>query len=382
MSLKSKILLFFIALFLIPSSVMYFIYGAELISQLYNGNAPVWASSFIDFLYPRFKVALHRFPLDFFIDKANQVVFRAYSVAVIAVVIFRFYNKKTAIQKYFSQETTRKNVSVLRVVFYFSLIAFTADWHAYLVEHSNAAAFYQPILIYKILHLPFPNYLIINMLWGFYLLAILLLIFNQKPVISAVVVAFLFFLMQGYFHSFEKINHQYATFGYASLLMPFLLYEHQKSKKQQSETQSSWALQLIQLCLCLTYFFAGLEKLFISKFTWFASDTFQSYLTFYATKEGLWLSQQSFLMQTLPSLVLLLQIGFIAIIFYPKLKWVFLPFGFLFHFGIYVFMGVGAYLHPWAVLYIFFLDWKSISRNLYCKWSKISLFKKRHFKVH
>jgi hypothetical protein len=60
----------------------------------------------------------------------------------------------------------------------------------------------------------------------------------------------------------------------------------------------------------------------------------------------------------LPLGALLFELGFILTVFRPKLAWVFLPAGVLFHMGTYLLLGVGWYFNGWIATYIFFIPWE------------------------
>ena len=80
-----------------------------------------------------------------------------------------------------------------------------------------------------------------------------------------------------------------------------------------------------------------------------------AYIELHQAPIGLWLLQFEALIAILPFGTLFFQLGFISIVFYPKLRWVFLPMGILFHWGTFALLGVGWWIHPWQVAYLFFL---------------------------
>ena len=64
-----------------------------LIPAIYHDEAPSWALELINFAYPRFSVAKHRFPETFFLEKANQLIFRL-SFCVLCVISYQLLLKK------------------------------------------------------------------------------------------------------------------------------------------------------------------------------------------------------------------------------------------------------------------------------------------------
>jgi hypothetical protein len=54
---------------------------------------------------------------------------------------------------------------------------------------------------------------------------------------------------------------------------------------------------------------------------------------------------------------MLFQLGFITILFFPRLKLMILLSGVAFHIGTYLLLEVGWYINAWILVYIFFIDW-------------------------
>lgn len=341
--------------------LIYFLVIRDLVKAAYNGTAPPWFNDMVQTFYPRFFVEKHRFDLAFFLGKADQIILRASLAGLIAMSVL-FCNRKSGdfhekLYRFWNTKTSFRNVSILRILYFGLMLLIFKDIYADLLALSKASLFYRPIFLYKLLGIGFPSETAILVIYVVLILSCAAAIFNIYPVISGTIAVADFIYIQGIIFGFEKTDHGFATFTYAGLIMPFLLYERWKANKSELQYQEGWPLQLIRTLIVSGYLFSGLEKLFISKFQWATASTFRSYLLMQPTPSGLWVASSDFLCQILPLLALLFQLGFVLVLFHKKWRYLLLPAGLLFHFGVYLLFNVGGVLNPWILAYIFFLDW-------------------------
>lgn len=348
--------------------IFYVLVGRPLVVEAYQDAAPVWFNFIINVLYPRFWVEKYRFELGFFLQKADQVLFRFALVngMAIAFTIFFSYSPsfKRRVSRFWSSSVPVKRVTWLRILLYAGILFFTYDWYWYLVDFGKAAVFYKPILLLKLLGVPFPSAEVSLILCILLVLSCMAVIFSFQMVLSSVIVAALFVLIQGWINSFEKIDHTFATLTYAIILMPFLLYQQQMANRHHSSVQAGWPLQLIKLSISLVYFMAGLEKLLISGWHWLDKETFRSYIFLHQVPLGLWIAKSDFLSVLLPLFALVFQLSFISILFFPRLTAIFLLAGIAFHMGTYLLLQVGWYFNAWVLVYIFFINWESLEKRI------------------
>ncbi len=352
--MMKRVLLLISACWLIGCALYLFLLR-DWVVLVYEDAAPEFFTNLINNLYPRFAVEKHRFPLAFFLSKADQIFLRG--SFVLFIVWVAFLSRKHKIWTRFSkQQVSTLHAHLLRLLFYFGLLYFTWDWIVDLQRLSALQAFYKPVFLFKLLHFSLPSFLVFVGVYAFYILSIFFVIVQVKPVLSSFIVALLFVVIQGYFFSFEKVDHGYATLTYAALLMPFFLRETQRQKK--NKVMLTWGVPAIQTAIAGAYFFAGLEKLFTSGFSWITPRTFRTYLELHQTSLGLQVAENDWLCVLMPLFALLFQLGFILVLFYPKLRYIFLPGGIAFHAGTVLLFSIGAYISPWVFVYIFFINWE------------------------
>ncbi|MDW7692127.1 hypothetical protein R9C00_14700 [Flammeovirgaceae bacterium SG7u.111] len=351
------------AAFLFDLVFFFLIYPA--LPSLFDGSgSDSLLSKLVHVAYPRFEVERHRFPAEFFIQKAEQVCWRFNLSALLLALFFylpqKFPSLKKKAGKWWNGDTSVANVHFLRIVFFLAMLGFTFDWYTYLNEYGAASAFYKPVLLFKLLHLPYPSPIYIKVWWVVYWLAILLTFLDIKSWVSSSVAAGLFFLFHGYLQSFEKISHAYAAFGYAAMLMPFLFFQQKKAVASGEKIQEGWALKLIQLAIVFAYFFAGLEKVLTSGVDWLDGSSILHYAQSHGTSYG----ENSFLNSLLNPLMAMgavaLQLTFPVILVFPRLRYFYLPFGAMFHIGTVLTVGVGSFVNPWVFCYLFFFDWSRV----------------------
>lgn len=127
-----------------------------------------------------------------------------------------------------------------------------------------------------------------------------------------------------------------------------------------------WPLRLIQCFFGLMYLSAFLSKLLIGGLNWANGYTLQFYLIQdylrWGSEFGLMMSQHHYVDMALQIVALIFQATFFLAVFFPRLRWLYVPVGLCFHLGIY--FTLRAYFPQWIVLYSVFIPWTAIMRLL------------------
>lgn len=328
--------------------------------QVYQDAAPDFFANLVNATYPRFAVEKHRFPVDFFLKKADQIFIRGTFVLFI-VGLISLGRKQKIWDKLTQKQYSKQHAQLLSLLFYTGLLYYTWDWIFDLQQLSALQGFYKPVFLFKLLHLPLLSGWLFTIVYGVFIISVLGVIILRYPGFSWVV-AILFIIMQGYYFSFEKVDHGYATLTYATLLMPFFITElSQQTRKQNIQT---WSLPVIQTAIAGAYLLAGLEKIFTGGFSWATAHTFRTYLSQHPTPLGEQVAESELLCTLLPVGALLFQLGFILMLFFPRLRYIFIPAGILFHVGTVLLFNIGAYFSPWIFVYIFYINWGWVIEKL------------------
>ena len=141
---------------------------------------------------------------------------------------------------------------------------------------------------------------------------------------------------------------------------------------------AGWPLLLIQWVYALIYLSTALSKLGKSGLDWMNGYTLQYYLLADGLRDqnsfGIWLGQQHTIAWLMSWLTILFEGTFCLVLIFPRLVWIYVPFGIAFHLGIYmtmrapffVFIFLYTVFIPWVSLYTtlsHFLGWRQPVRN-------------------
>jgi hypothetical protein len=355
-----KYILFFFAIcILITIPLAYKLYIENEIISLYNGQKSGYFHDIISLIYPRFFIEIHRFDLTFFLSHANQVIWRFELLGIIILSSIYLYSKhqnfKTKIDSFWNIDGSDFNSKIYYFVSFAAILWYMHDFIEGYKFWLNYKELYSPILLFKVLQIPLWSIEIVTLLFAIFVIASLATMFRIYLKFNSLIVCLLFILFQGWNYSFGKINHGFALLTYITIIL--------STENLIPKINKAHALQLIRITIASCYLMAGLEKLFISQFSWISATTFSAYLLQHPTEIGMYIVKSKLVCTILPSIALTIQLGFILILFVPKLKnWILIS-GILFHFGTVVLFDIGSYFHPWIITYVFFIDWEKIFKS-------------------
>jgi hypothetical protein len=199
---------------------------------------------------------------------------------------------------------------------------------------------------------------------------------------------FLFFLgnifLQAFTYSFGDSHHREAIMMIALLVLAlgpsgkvlsldYLLFRRRQHHAAASTTLlearspfAGWPIRLLQCFFPLMYLSAVSCKLTTGGFDWANGYTLQYYLIQDAMRNGselsLYIAQFHYPILLLQYVILLFQATFFLVVFFPKLRWIFLPIGLCFHIGIY--LTLGAPFPQWIALYAIYIPWSTLISRL------------------
>ncbi|TAH30658.1 MAG: hypothetical protein EAZ06_02545 [Cytophagales bacterium] len=356
-----KILFLSLSILFLVCFGTYFFYGNQWIQQTYQNKPPFFLNWIIEVFYPRFWTEKHRFSVDFFINKANQVIVRLFLVIVLCfsswtIWQYNFYQIPSKIKKYFNA-TIQKQFTNFLVIWFSLLMLYVAhDWLFIFQKLSQWKDFYQPVFLLKIFGKNFPPLWILSVVWSIWLTSTLfLLFFKSYRIITSTISATIFIFLQGFLYSFHKIDHPFVLLNYCLFLLPFLLYEYKKTNLSD-KLQKSWALKIMQLSMVSAYFLAGIEKILIGGITWLEPNNIRNHILNHQTLFGLSIINSDFICVILGILGILFEILFPLIVFFKDLRYFFLGIGAIFHLANFFILGVGGVFHPWIILYVIWFE--------------------------
>jgi hypothetical protein len=129
-----------------------------------------------------------------------------------------------------------------------------------------------------------------------------------------------------------------------------------------------WPLVLIQLLLAQIYLFAGYSKLVRAGLGWVSADNLRRWLLVFSQQDqvvvfhglGGWIADRPAVALAAAVFAMLLDLGFILAVFWPKARWIVLPAALAFHTGIVLSMNIVFLNLPQLLV---FVDWEAIARR-------------------
>lgn len=192
-----------------------------------------------------------------------------------------------------------------------------------------------------------------------------------------------FIFLQGYSYSFGDAHHPEAIMALGLLALAFspcgkvlsvdALIRKRLFRGGQSVgfldyggEYAYWPIRFIQLIFPLMYLSAVISKLTRSGLDWVNGFTLQYAMIQDGYRHGselaIWLSQFHDFLKLSEWVVLIYQATFFLILFFPKLKWVYLPLGLCFHLGTY--FTLKAPFPQWILFYAVYIPWAQVIRYL------------------
>lgn len=201
--------------------------------------------------------------------------------------------------------------------------------------------------------------------------------------VSLALFAIGYIFIQAYIYSFGDMHHPEAIMAIALLAIAFspcgkvLSFDAVIRNRLNPGTGAPgllyykgpyafWPIGFIRWFFPLMYLSAVVAKLSRSGLDWANGFTLQYALIQDGYRHGselaIWLSQFHEFIKVAEWFVLIFQATFFLILFFPRLRWIYLPVGICFHLGIWFTMK--APFPQWLLFYAVYIPWSRVFRNL------------------
>ena len=257
--------------------------------------------------------------------------------------------------------------------------------------------FFAPLPALKVLMLPFgwgsrPEPWLINSIYWVTVATGITALIGFRTNISLLIYAIGNIFIQAYIYSFSDLHHREAVMVVMLLALAIspcgrvLSIDHRMGKgfnglvdsTDASSTHSPyayWPILLLQIFFAMMYFSAVIWK-HASGLGWANGFTLQAYLVQDGIRHNsslaIWLSQFHYFIYFVQLIVVAFQATFFLIIFFPKLRWIYIPLGLIFHIGI--LFTLTAPFYQWIALYLGFIPWSNLREILSGRRKIIDLF--------
>lgn len=252
--------------------------------------------------------------------------------------------------------------------------------------YSLELALYDPLPVLKVLLLPLgfewggypPKQLMVTAYWLSWLFGISALL-GFRTNISLLLFAVLNILIQSFEYSFNDIHHRQAVMMVALLALSLspcgrvLSIDNRMGKGHNKWVDShssdgvtscyaGWPVSFLIIFFSLMYWSAITSKLVGAGLDWANGWTLQFEMARDAIRHGspfaAWVSQHHNFLHLSQYVTLAFQSTFILIVFFPVLRWIYIPLGLFFH--TFILLTLKAPFYHWIVLYFAFIPWSQV----------------------
>ena len=257
--------------------------------------------------------------------------------------------------------------------------------------------FFAPLPALKVLMLPFgwgsrPEPWLINSIYWVTVATGITALIGFRTNMSLLIYAIGNIFITAYIYSFSELHHREAVMAVMLLALAIspcgrvLSIDHRMGKgfnglvdsTVASSTHSPyayWPILLLQIFFAMMYFSAVIWK-HASGLGWANGFTLQAYLVQDGIRHNssfaIWFSQFHYFIYFVQLIVVAFQATFFLIIFFPKLRWIYIPLGLIFHIGI--LLTLTAPFYQWIALYLGFIPWSNLREILSGRRKIIDLF--------
>lgn len=287
--------------------------------------------------------------------------------------------------KYWFASAPYVDLAVIRILIVgLQLYIMVNAFSLYVNTASLPAETFMPLPAFKVLMLPWgwgarpDEYMIVAVFWSTVTVGVLAFI-GFLTNISLFLFALGAMFLQSLLYSFGEQHHSEALMMIALLVFSFGpcgkvfsvdSYIGRLMSKGCGEVRildytspfAGWPIKLLMILFALIYLSAITSKMMHGGVEWINGITLQFYLVQdglrWDSGLGIWLAQYHEFIFLVQIVVVFFQVTFFLIIFFPKLRWVYLPVGLLFHIGIY--LTLRAPFPQWMMLYALFVPWSLV----------------------
>ncbi|MDP9416487.1 MAG: HTTM domain-containing protein [Actinomycetota bacterium] len=175
-------------------------------------------------------------------------------------------------QSWLCEPAPLARVAVFRILVYGFLLVDVLYTHAEPIFRAHAdPAFYQPLLVGRLLPLPVPSYwLVVGIKWSLVVAAVLVLA-GKAPRLLGWTIFVLYFEWLIVAFSYGKVDHDRFAYLVALAVLPTVA--HAGTRSRAASEAAGWALRMVQLAVVATYFYAAFAKLRFGGPEWVNSAT-------------------------------------------------------------------------------------------------------------
>jgi hypothetical protein len=289
-----------------------------------------------------------------------------------------------SLQKHFFGAAPAQSLSLFRFLYCLSIAWYVANGLGGRLRFFEGTTWY-PIPLFELCHVPLMSAAAFHALHYVLLAALFLTAFGAFTRFSATVAWIAFFFYMGTYLGFTKSPHTNYVVHSTNIVVFVLLilslapkigcygFDGWRSRGwrwscrgqlgQAAALVSAWPTQLIKLALGIAYFGAGYCKI-VTNIFWADGETLQAHLMskhlLLDCELGASIAQNYWLCLALGIGTLVLELTFVSVVYFPRLKWLYVLGSLSFHTAIYLTMKINFFPFFCCTLLIF-LDWTTLT---------------------
>jgi hypothetical protein len=257
------------------------------------------------------------------------------------------------------------SLALLRVVTFGTLLMYIAQEYVWVMRLQDVdASFYRPILAFELFGVgPIPPGLAAA-LRAILVVGGVLGLLGIRARLAAAVCAVAYLYSVGQVYSFTNVHHGDSLLGIALVVLALspstgalsILSRWRRGAHPEpapSAPVSGWPVQLVRVQIAVTYFLAGYAKLVLAGPAWGDGVSLQHYLLLRGQPVGYWLAEHPAVCAVLSVTTLVLELTFPVVLFWPRLRWLYVPAAVAFHLVSEYVLGVGfSFFLPFLLVYV------------------------------
>lgn len=364
----------------------YMLLVPQLITDIYNGDSIPFLNNLLS--------GQNNYDLNYYIEKANDFFFPIFVLLIIGYLLlieYVIYGRFTKalwqkLSALFNVEYHPVSLAMFRIALYTYMVYFAIDWVTGPQDAANIfwwsrfpkqLQFAPPGFEFFIDYIPI-NPVIVGIGIGIFLISCFTALIGLFSRSSALISVLTGLYVLGIPQFYGKINHYHHLLWFALLLalspcgdvlsIDSLFLARKRAKDNdisppKMSNRYGIPLRLSWILIGLVYLFPGYWKVATSGLEWAFSNNLQMrlYQKWFAIENFvplLPIDRYAIIYQTSAFVTLIFEIGFIIFIFFPRIRWITLLTGQMFHFMTLFFMGI-PFINL-QICYVVFFEWNTI----------------------
>jgi hypothetical protein len=251
-------------------------------------------------------------------------------------------------------------IAVFRVIAYLFIPVDVFLTTAWVRAHADVpTAWYQPLRIGELLHLPVPTHTVVVVVQWALVVAALAAATGRAPRLLGVAVLLLYGEWMVIAMSYGKVDHDRIAFLVALAVLPTI--GRARFRDRRSSEAAGWAMAAVLVTVMLTYFLAAWAKMRFGGFDWATGSTLTRAVVRRGTDLSMWTLDVPWLLTAAQWVMLAFEFAAPLMLLVRSDRARIALVAFLLGFHVMVYAGVGIIFLPHCIAILSILPWERLS---------------------